>query len=210
MLRDQISMSLRQGLRAARTVLVVSVPAMALNSSISQAKYGMELSMMKKTFWTRCSTLLGALVLVTSLGLAPAAHADSGFGMSYSGTFTTVPAPVPPMFLTTDTLAGVGTQLGQFTGTYPHLVNLGTLAFSGTATFTAANGDKLDIQLSGTATPTSPTTFNLSSQGPILGGTGRFRGASGSVSGTGTVTLTDPDNLSGTVTTTLLGQINLS
>jgi hypothetical protein len=130
--------------------------------------------------------------------------------MSYSGTFTSVAAPAPPVFLVTDTLTGAGTHLGQFTGTYPHLVNLDALTFSGEATFTGANGDILFIELAGTATPMSPTTFNLTLKGTITGGTGRFQVASGSVSGTGTVTLIDPVALSGTVSSTLLGQINLS
>ena len=89
-------------------------------------------------------------------------------------------------------------------------MNLDALTFGGEATFTSANRDKLIIQLGGTATPTSPTTFSLTLQGTITGGTGRFQGATGSVSGTGTVTLTNPKTLSGTVASTLLGQINPS
>jgi len=166
----------------------------------------MERSIMKKTLRTRSSRLLGALVLVTSLGLAPAARANSAFGMSYSGTFTSLkPAPAPPVFTTTDTLRGAGTQLGQFTGIYPHTLDLATGTFSGTATFTAANGDKLFIVLGGTG---SLTTFDITLQGTIDGGTGRFEGAAGSVTGSGHVTL-NSDN-SGTVSATLLGQINLS
>jgi hypothetical protein len=37
----------------------------------------------------------------------------------------------------------------------------------------------LRIELSGTGTPTSPTTFNVFFQGTIIGGTGRFAGAQG-------------------------------
>jgi hypothetical protein len=92
---------------------------------------------------------------------------------------------------TTDSLAGVGTHLGHFTGTYPHQVNFATLTFSGIPTFTAANGDELTMQLGGTASPspTSATTFGINLQGTITGGTGRFAGAAGSVTGTGTVDL---------------------
>jgi hypothetical protein len=128
--------------------------------------------------------------------------------MSYSGTFTPLqPDPAPPMFATTDTLTGVGTQLGRFTGTYPHEVNFATLTFDGQATFTAANGDKLFMHLGGSGSPISATTFNIALQGTITGGTGRFIGASGSVTGTGTVDLgTDP----GQVSATLLGHITLS
>src|SRR5262249_48528999 len=101
-----------------------------------RANDGMERSIMKKTLRTRSSRLLGALVLLTSLGLAPAARATSVFGMSYSAPFTSLnPAPAPPVFTTTDTLRGAGTQLGQFTGIYPHTLDLATGTFSGTATF---------------------------------------------------------------------------
>src|SRR5262249_5398218 len=161
-------------------------------------RYG---ALMTSTMWTRRSAFFGALALVTALGLAPAAHADGvPFGMSYRGTFTPLqPAPAPPTFVTTDTLTGVGTQLGHFTGTYPHEVNFATLTFNGLATFTAANGDKLLIQLGGSGSPTSATTFNITLQGTITGGTGRFQGASGSVAGSGTVNLgTDPGEVSAT------------
>jgi hypothetical protein len=70
---------------------------------------GMKLAM-TKSFWTGCSTLLGALVLIASPGLVSPAHA-SAFGMSYSGTFTSRPDPLPPDFRVTDTLTGVRTEL---------------------------------------------------------------------------------------------------
>jgi DNA-binding CsgD family transcriptional regulator len=114
------------------------------------------------------------------------------------------PPPAPPVFTTTDTLTGIGTQ--RFTGTYPHEVNFATLTFSGLATFRAANGDKLFIQLGGSGSPISPTTFNIALQGAITGGTGRFQSASGNVTGTGTVNLgSDP----GEVSASLSGQLRL-
>ena len=61
--------------------------------------------------------------------------------------------------------------------------------FAGTATFTAANGDLLYIELGGTGVPLSPTTFSVQFTGKIVGGTGRFEGAAGSVAGSGTVDL---------------------
>ena len=61
--------------------------------------------------------------------------------------------------------------------------------FAGTATFTAANGDLLMIELGGTGSPTSATTFAIELVGTIVGGTGRFEHAVGGVTGTGTVDL---------------------
>ena len=60
------------------------------------------------------------------------------------------------------------------------------------------------MQLAGSASPTSPATYAVTYAGPILGGTGRFEGASGALTGPGTVDLA---NL--TVAATLTGTIKL-
>src|SRR5215218_9806325 len=98
--------------------------------------------------------------------------------LRYVGSFPP-PGPTedPSVVFTTDTLSGVGTHVGQFTGIYPHTINFNTGTFSGTATITAANGDLLYIDLSGTGFPISPTVFSINLLGTITGGTGRFEGA---------------------------------
>jgi hypothetical protein len=85
---------------------------------------------------------------------------------------------------------GTGSHLGRFTATYPHCVNFAANTFSGTATFRAANGDLLLVFLGGSADdPTCMTTCAVSFTGTIIGGTGRFEGAEGTLTGTGTVDL---------------------
>lgn len=65
-----------------------------------------------------------------------------------------------------------------------------TFDFSGSITKTAANGDKLFLILTGTATTDPATGTGLSeSHETITGGTGRFEGASGTLLGTTTSTL---------------------
>jgi hypothetical protein len=128
--------------------------------------------------------------------------------LKYAGTFAVTPGhPTPcegvPL---TDTLAGTGSHLGLFTATYPHCVNFAANTFSGTAAFKAPNGDLLVVHLGGSADdPACPATgiCAVSFTGTIIGGTGRFEGAAGTLTGTGTV-----DLHASTVTAALTGTIN--
>jgi hypothetical protein len=73
---------------------------------------------------------------------------------------------------------GIATQLGLFTAEasiYPQFHADGTITYSGTAVFTAANGDQVFFSLE--AAFTSPTTSVGSAT--ITGGTGRFLYATG-------------------------------
>jgi hypothetical protein len=78
--------------------------------------------------------------------------------------------------------------------------------FSGTATFKASNGDLLFVLLEGSADDRTCTTTgvcDVSFTGTITGRTGRFEGAEGTLTGTGTVDLN-----ASTVTAALHGSIN--
>lgn len=158
---------------------------------------------MVKRIFGRSSALL---LLTAVLAIPFAANAQSvPMKLRYQGTF---PAPtlvtVDPLVVhTTDQLGGIGTHLGHFTAVYPHDVNFTAGTFTGTATFTAANGDTMIVKLEGTGTPTSATTWAVNMTGTILGGTGRFVDAIGNLSGTGTVDLSTL-----TVQVTLQGLIN--
>jgi len=102
--------------------------------------------------------------------------------------------PPPSPFFSAHLLAnGNATHLGRFTMDYSHRVNLLTLAGTGTAVFTAANGDTLTTTVEGTATPTSsPTAFTVVETHTVTGGTGRFAGATGSFVVTRSVDFADP------------------
>jgi hypothetical protein len=141
---------------------------------------------------SRCFTLVASFVVLVAVAVPKAAEAQTvPIRLGYEGTFTppTVVSLQPLVVFTTDQLAGEGSHLGRFTAQYPHEVNFDAGTFSGTATFTAANGDLLWMQLGGTGFPISATTFAVNFVGTITGGTGRFEGASGSVTGTGRVDL---------------------
>ena len=160
---------------------------------------------------SRAKLVITALACVAFLAVAVPAQAQAeSITLSFRGTFTapTIVSAQPLIGFTTDQLSGKWrinrTPLESFTAVYPHLVNFDAATFSGVAVFTAADGDRLIVQLGGSAVPTSATTFAVTYSGPIIGGTGRFGGASGALSGPGTVDLV---NLR--VAATLAGTIEL-
>ena len=150
---------------------------------------------------------LAATFLCVALFAAPAAAAVTvPITVKYAGTFEVTPGDPSPCegVPITDTLTGTGSHLGRLTATYPHCVNFAANTFSGSATFTAANGDQLLVLLGGSADdPTCTTTCGVSFMGAITAGTGRFDGAQGTVTGPGTVDLT-----ASTITAQLTGTIN--
>ena len=88
----------------------------------------------------------------------------------------------PPTLLVDGSGSGNATHLGHFTLTYEFVVDLTTLAGSGSAHFIAANGDSLFAAVTGQAYPTqNPDVVSILEEYTIIGGTGRFAGASGSV-----------------------------
>jgi hypothetical protein len=58
-------------------------------------------------------------------------------------------------------------------------IDLSTMSSTGAATFTAANGDTLTSTVVGQATPTGATAVSIVEVYTIIGGTGRFAGATG-------------------------------
>jgi hypothetical protein len=86
--------------------------------------------------------------------------------------------PLQPGFaLVEGTATGNATHLGRFTVAFPHTVSFATATGEGTFTFTAANGDTLTADFTGQA-QLGPIT-SIVEHATIMGGTGRFAGASG-------------------------------
>ena len=111
-----------------------------------------------------------------------AATKEVPFKGRLDGTFTFAPDPPPSPFASVhfSEVTGNGTDLGRFTVEAPHRVNLATLTSTGTFEFTAANGDTLTADFTGTATPETPSVVSIVETANITGGTGRFAGATGS------------------------------
>jgi hypothetical protein len=123
-----------------------------------------------------------ALAVVAILGLTGpvAAQQQVPFKGSFEGDVTVT--PLAPPFVQVDVEAmGKATQLGQFTLDIPHVVNRANGTAIGTYEFTAANGDTLTATFTGKATPTAvPGVLYIEETATIVGGTGRFAGATGS------------------------------
>ena len=78
--------------------------------------------------------------------------------------------------------SGVANELGQFTARYAAEVNLLDLSWSESTEFVGVNGDSIQMKGAGQATASrTPTMFNLIEIYTITGGTGRFTGASGTI-----------------------------
>jgi hypothetical protein len=137
------------------------------------------------------STLLAILATASPTQVARADTCTTATTIHYAGNFGP-PQPLttdPPLFFIVDHLTGTSPLLGHFTATYPHVANLATGQFAGVAAFTGEDGSTLYILLSGTASMTSPTSADISLTGRVLDGTASLDGASGRLTGTGTVDL---------------------
>ena len=108
---------------------------------------------------------------------ASAVAAETPFKGTVNAEETVVPSP-PTASLTRDG-TGTATYLGRYTEHIVMTINLPTLSSTGTATFTAANGDTLTATVLGQATRTGPTTLSIVEVYTITGGTGRFADATG-------------------------------
>jgi hypothetical protein len=88
----------------------------------------------------------------------------------------------PPILSVRALGSGKATHLGRFIVRYDVEVDLTTLKGTASAHFVVAHGDSLFAEGEGQATPTeTPGVFTVVEVYPITGGTGRFLGATGSI-----------------------------
>jgi hypothetical protein len=125
-----------------------------------------------------------AFAVLISLGVAGSASAGKyvPFKGSLKGSYDVTINPGPPPIGTFDGIGtGKATQLGKFTYEFPHAVNFGGIPpiGDGLYLFTAANGDTLEAEFTGFSTPVEPGVVFVVEEATIIGGTGRFAGASG-------------------------------
>ena len=151
--------------------------------------------------FTKIRTLM--VMLVVLLGTIPASAVERPFALSGSGVATLIvnEAGVPTGAIATG--SGTATHLGQWTVTgNPKYTpdSAGVLHSSGEATITAANGDKLNVQIDGILDPVAGVDQGIFY---FLGGTGRFEGASGSANFVVTI-----NPLTGGFELTVVGKIN--
>jgi hypothetical protein len=121
------------------------------------------------------------LTALAVLGLASTAAAGEQvpFKGTLEGVVTHTPLDLQHDLVDVDA-TGNATQLGQFILDIPHIVDHTNGTAIGTYEFTAANGDTVFAVFTGQATPTStPGVLYIVETATIIGGTGRFAGATG-------------------------------
>jgi len=136
---------------------------------------------MKKLLVSAMTALLLIIVFVSATFAAPA-MAEKEYLLK--GSMQSVETYVInfPIMSVTATGSGQASKLGRFTVSYDVEVNLLTIAGTGSAQFVAANGDRIFAEGTGQATETGTLgEFNVIENYTIIGGTGRFAGASGSI-----------------------------
>ena len=152
-------------------------------------------------YFTKIRTLLPVLFLL--LGTIPVSAVERPFALSGTGVATLITNEAGMPIGAIPTGSGTATHLGQWTVTgnvkYTPDAN-GVLHSSGDATITAANGDKLQVQIDGILDPVAAIDQGVFH---FVGGTGRFEGATGDAN---FVVHINP--LTGGFELTLVGKIN--
>ena len=148
---------------------------------------------------------LRALMLVPFLllGTISAAAVERPFALSGTGVATIITDEAGHLIGANPTGSGTATYLGQWTvtGNVNYIPDSnGVLRSSGLATITAANGDKLQVQIDGILDPVAAIDQGVFH---FVGGTGRFEGATGDAN---FVVHINP--LTGGFELTLVGKIN--
>jgi hypothetical protein len=122
-----------------------------------------------------------------------AALQRSGTARPFKGscalTFNAPSFPLPPVLHQIDTGTCTLTHLGMTAFYGEQDINLAAGTQSGWRTLTAANGDELRFTHVGQSTPAGPGLVSFVAQMTIVGGTGRFAGATGTAQSTGVANL---------------------
>src|ERR1044072_3138223 len=151
--------------------------------------------------FTKIRTLIPVLFLF--LATIPVSAVERPFALSGTGVATLIVNEQGMPIGAIPTGSGTATHLGQwpFTGKLAYTANAnGVLHSSGDATITASNGDKVQIKIEGVLDPVAGMDQGLFH---IVGGTGRFEGASGDAN---FVVQLNP--LTGGFNLTVVGKIN--
>ena len=150
---------------------------------------------------------LTSIALTAVLMLSATARAVAGEQVPFRGRdigYFVVTPMGGPMVLTEDFTSGRGTHLGAYRLVAREDINLETLAVTnGSFTITAANGDTIHGTYAGQAElGDRPEVIRYLVTGPITGGTGRFEGATGTLTFDGVAdlaTLVLSETITGTI-----------
>ena len=147
-----------------------------------------------------------ALCLLSTPGGAVAGETKS-FNATDSGTFTVTPVG-PGVFLTQDVGSGRASHIGSYTFVAEELVNLATLQITnGSFTITARRGTISGTYFGTAAFGSTAGSITWDVSGPITGGTGKFAGATGTITYLGVGIFTGPTT--GTLSEVISGTLSL-
>jgi hypothetical protein len=104
-------------------------------------------------------------------------------------TFNPPPLPLPPVVEQTDAGTCHFTELGKTELYGVQTINFAAGTQVGWRTLTAANGDVLRVEHTGTSAPAGPGLVGFRAMITIVGGTGRFTNATGNIVGVGLANL---------------------
>ena len=136
---------------------------------------------MKKLLISTMTTLLLVIVLTSATLAAPAAAERELLLKGSLQAHETYEVVFPTLFVAASG-SGEAAQLGHYTVSYQVEVNIPTISAIASAQFVAANGDSLFAEGLGQATETgTPGVVTIVEIYTITGGTGRFEGASGTI-----------------------------
>ena len=130
-----------------------------------------------------------AAIAITLLFQLSITRAHAGQPVPFKATFhgfaeAATPTGDPDVFQIVVPLQGTATHLGKFDELLVHYINFSTYAFTGQAYWTAANGDTFTTVFEGQLYPTDdPALLTFDVTHTIVGGTGRFKEATGSFNG---------------------------
>lgn len=157
---------------------------------------------MKKIFGSTITALLLLIILASTTLAAPLAG-ERQLLLKGSLETTETQQVAFPTITVDGTGSGNATQLGLFTLSYHALLNIPTLSASTSNTLVAADGSSLFGQGTGQGTPTAtPSIVSIVETYTIMGGTGRFEGATGTFTVERLInraTLTSSGSISGTI-----------
>lgn len=150
--------------------------------------------------FSKIRTLLPMLFLL--LGTIPVSAVERPFALRGTGVATLITDEAGNLVGAIPTGSGTATHLGQWTvtGKVKYTPENGVLKSSGEATITASDGDKLQVEIDGILDPIAAVDQGVFH---IVGGTGRFEGATGEAN---FVVSINP--LTGGFELTLVGKIN--
>ncbi len=159
----------------------IGIPSATRPFAVANKKQRNETNKTDTKMKTITETILYLQMSAMFLAATFASYGAASVTLPFHGTVQQVETQIVnfPFMSVEGSGTGNASLLGRFTETFEHEVNLLTTEGIGSATFTGANGDSISTEIAGSAGPDG-TLWRVMEQHTVIGGTGRFEGATGS------------------------------